>query len=402
MITKLTDAQIARFPEFVKKWTDIGLCTLPADRVRAEHGIRLAYETAKLNAPLKIVWTTSPLAQILAESCVLQMQKENSVRASVHASVHDSVHDSVYASVLASVHDSVHASVRASVQASVLASVRASVLASVHASVYDSVHDSVYDSVHALVYASVHALVRNRFDWWFGNGQHDAPWCAYINFFREVLALEYQTDKAEAYREICESAGWISPHQRICWIAERHHRVCRNSRGRLHSHDGMAIEYPDGWGVWAWNGIRVTEQIILRPETLTAEQIAKESNAQVRQVMVERVGIERVCQMMQAKTIDRKTVHIGETAHPYELLALTVGTVKARYLKMVNPSIGVYHLEGVQGKPKTVDEALHLRKPGWMQKIPISNEGLSWQQQGDVYIVPDGAARLKPYPDVLT
>lgn len=70
-IDKLTPEQIARFPEFVKKWTDIGLCTLPADRLRAEHGIRLAYETAKLKAPLKIVWTSSPFAQGLTRAIIL-------------------------------------------------------------------------------------------------------------------------------------------------------------------------------------------------------------------------------------------------------------------------------------------------------------------------------------------
>lgn len=31
-INSLTPEQIARFPEFVKRWTDIGLCTDPADR----------------------------------------------------------------------------------------------------------------------------------------------------------------------------------------------------------------------------------------------------------------------------------------------------------------------------------------------------------------------------------
>jgi hypothetical protein len=32
-IEQLTAAQIARFPEFVKRWTEIGLCTEPANRV---------------------------------------------------------------------------------------------------------------------------------------------------------------------------------------------------------------------------------------------------------------------------------------------------------------------------------------------------------------------------------
>ena len=39
-IEKLTDAQVARFPEFIKRWTDIGLCTDPADRPKAEACIR--------------------------------------------------------------------------------------------------------------------------------------------------------------------------------------------------------------------------------------------------------------------------------------------------------------------------------------------------------------------------
>ena len=35
-IEKLTPEQIARFPEFVERWTNIGLSTAPADRPRAE------------------------------------------------------------------------------------------------------------------------------------------------------------------------------------------------------------------------------------------------------------------------------------------------------------------------------------------------------------------------------
>ena len=50
-IEKLTDAQIARFPEFVKKWTKIGLSTEPADRARAERAIRGLYKLAALKEP---------------------------------------------------------------------------------------------------------------------------------------------------------------------------------------------------------------------------------------------------------------------------------------------------------------------------------------------------------------
>lgn len=332
MINKLTDAQIARFPEFIQKWTDIGLCTLPADRLRAEHGIRLAYESANLKAPLKITWTTSPLAQALTRASV-----RDSVRASVGASVRDSVWDSVGASVWA------------------------------------SVRDSVWDS---------------------GYGQHDANWIGFYDFFRRACLLESQTEALMGLTEITESAGWYLPHEHICWIAERHRRVCRNRRGQLHSHDGMAVEYPDGWGLWAWNGVRVNEQIILKPDTLQPEQIAKETNAQVRQVMVERIGIERVCQLFRAETVDQR----GD----YALLLLDLGDGRKRpYLKMLNPSIGVWHVEGVAPNIKTVQAALNFRNGLTPKQIDDVN-GADWFQQGDVILRPKEATIFKSQPIVLT
>lgn len=212
---------------------------------------------------------------------------------------------------------------------------------------------------------------------------------------REAVELVDQTNLAEPHRMLTESAGCFSPYSNICWISERHHRLRRNSRGQLHSHDGMAVQYPDGWGVWAWNGVRVTEQIILTPDTLTPEQIAKETNAQVRQVMVERIGIERVCQMFKAQCLDKR----GE----YELLALNLGDGRIRpYLKMLNPSMpGIYHVEGVLPTVKTVQEALNWRvslTPGQIDDI----NGAEWYEQGDVILKPKGAKTFKSSPTILT
>lgn len=55
-IEKLTPAQETRLAEFCEKWTRIGLNTDPADRPRAEAGIRSAYRAAGLAEPERIVW----------------------------------------------------------------------------------------------------------------------------------------------------------------------------------------------------------------------------------------------------------------------------------------------------------------------------------------------------------
>ena len=71
MITKLTAAQESRLGEFAAKWTDIGLCTEPADRPRAESALRDAYALAGLAPPQRIVWCGSPLAAGLTRAIVL-------------------------------------------------------------------------------------------------------------------------------------------------------------------------------------------------------------------------------------------------------------------------------------------------------------------------------------------
>ena len=265
-IEKLTPDQIARFPEFVERWTKIGLCTDPADRPRAEAAIAETYRRAGLIPPKKIVWCGSPLSQGLTRAIILDKKLLKtgdsvwaSVRPSVRASVRDSVRGSVWDSVGASVRDSVWASVRASVWASV----GDSVWASVGASVGDSVRASVY-------------------------GAHEAGWLAFYRYFYEVAKLTAQTEKLVGLWELAQSAGWALPHKNICWVSERHNILARDERGRLHSLTGPACAYPDGWAIYAVHGVRVPASIIERPQEITIASIDKEQNAEVRRVMIDR------------------------------------------------------------------------------------------------------------------
>jgi hypothetical protein len=304
-IETLTPEQIARFAEFRDRWTRIGLCTEPADRPRAEAAIRDMYRQAGREPPAKIVWCSSPLSLCLTRAIVLNrsnlMQSIGasvldrvgdrvgvsvwrSVRASVSASVWDSVGasvgDNVVANVLASVGDRVGASLRASVWDSVGARVGASVWDSVG----DRVSVSVWDSVKAAgpdagVRASVRASVC---------GAHDAPWLAFYRYFHDAVGLVDQTAKLSGLWELAQSAGWALPHQKICWVSERHHVLLRDNRGRLHCESGPAVAYPDGWAIYAVHGVRVPRYVIEHPHEIDIARIGAVRNAEVRRVMIDR------------------------------------------------------------------------------------------------------------------
>ena len=92
-----------------------------------------------------------------------------------------------------------------------------------------------------------------------------------------------------------------------------------------------------------------------KPEDIDPKIILKENNAEVRREIVRKIGIERLCQKLNAKVLDKQ----GDV---YELLNLDLGENLIRpYLKMRNPSIGTFHVEGVSPDCKTVQEALNWR-----------------------------------------
>ena len=83
-------------------------------------------------------------------------------------------------------------------------------------------------------------------------------------------------------------------------------------------------------------------------------ELLKIDNAEVRREFVRKVGIDRVCYSLGAQCIDK----VGN----YELLLLDLQDGRKRpYLKMLNPSIDTWHVEGVHPNCQTVEQALKWR-----------------------------------------
>ena len=293
-IEHLADEQLARFPEFVDKWTRIGLSTEPADRPRAEAAILAMYKQAGLPKP-EIVWRGSPMSNVLAWA---------SVQDSVRDSVWNRVWDRALASIGANLGDSMGASVGASVWTGVWTGVRDSVGDSVRDSVRDSVWDSAGDSVRNSVRDSAGEDSVLAGAWGSLCGQHDAHWLGYYDFFREVVGMTKETQKAIPLTHLVQSAGWTIPCKHICFVSERHTTLERDDKGRLHCLAGPAVRYPDGWSIYAVHGVRVPENVVMRPEQITVTAINAERNSEIKRVMIERLGWDRWSAECGAAVID--------------------------------------------------------------------------------------------------
>ena len=315
-ITELNAGQSARLAEWRDKWLQIGLCTDPADRKAAQAGVAAAYHAANLKAPEMFVWLQSPL-------------------------------EGAVGSWMLSQSDQVGDQVRDQVRAQVLAQVRAQVGAQVWAQVW----------AHQVGYASA---------CW---GQHDASWLAWLDYFRVVVAVA-STERASGLIRIAECCGWWWPKRGAVILTERPVHLARDERGRLHSESRAAIEYPDGWGVFAWHGIHVPKSVILEREKLTVEQVISEKNTEVRRAMRNLYGNERFMRDAGGEEISRSDKHGCRLLR----LHLPGDPVEIKMVELTCPSTGKVYYERVPPDIRDAVEAL-----GWRFNIKPADYRPDWE-----------------------
>jgi hypothetical protein len=147
-------------------------------------------------------------------------------------------------------------------------------------------------------------------------GQHDAPWIAAYLFCRDELGDRFAPTASaclDLWAEVARSCMWWWPYRGLCVACERPAEL-HLVDGRLHHDDGPAIRFRDGWSVWAIDGVRVDEQVVLRPETQRIDQIRGEPDPEVRRIRIERLGWSRYLATAGAAEVDERRNDIEATS----------------------------------------------------------------------------------------
>lgn len=122
-------------------------------------------------------------------------------------------------------------------------------------------------------------------------GQTEMYWLGRYRFAIDRVGVKVTAEQERrlAIRErIAESCYGVITVNAI-EIAIQHPRVAAfDDRGRLHRIDGPALEFSDGYAVYAVNGVRLTPELgkAMADKSLTAQRISEERNAEVRRLLV--------------------------------------------------------------------------------------------------------------------
>ena len=317
-LEKLTPEQETQIPVIRDEFLRYGLSTDPADFEAAEQAVRDSYAVAGLSAPKIIIRLASPYEGAIGAAILNNTRLGENVRDQVRAQVRDQVWAQVWAQVRDHVGDQVGAQVRDQVWAQVgdqvWAQVRDQVRDQVWDQVRDQVRDQVWDQVRDQVWAQVWAHVRDQVWDQVGAqvwdqvgaafyGQHDAGFLGWSAYFSRVCKLP-GTEKIEPLARIAANCGWVWFFSGAAIITDRPRALRRDEQNRLHCENGPAIEYRDGFSIYAWHGTRMPKEWVEGRETIDPAEILKAENVEQRAAGAAMLGWSRMVSKLKRKIID--------------------------------------------------------------------------------------------------
>ena len=380
MITKLTDQQIAGLQTIRDRWIERGLSTERIDRNWCTTYIKksLYPDLLRRKEPRAVIYMDSQLAAWLAVCMVSQ------VRSQIRSQVWSQIGSQVWLQVGSQIDSQIDSRVGSQIDSQVGSQIDSQVWSQVWSQIESQVDSQVESQIDWQVWSQVDSQVKSRVRsqvksqvWsqvgsqvWSQIESRVKPFIpqyllsvynsSYFAWVDAILSIgcKLQPDVLRLFGIYADSSrvNAIYPLDEFCIISEHPTSIHTNVSG-LHRDGGPALEWADHLcDIYALNGVRVPEWLAVQRDTdIDPMMFAKLDNAEVRREFVRKIGIERIAHALGGKTLD--------TQGTYSLIEIDLGgeTGKWPYLKMLNPSIGVWHLECVDRTCRTVDAALNFR-----------------------------------------
>lgn len=201
-------------------------------------------------------------------------------------------------------------------------------------------------------------------------GQQWIGWKAFYVFCAKIGVKFKDEDQKllDLWFEESKNLHWWFPYKKHVLLSERPIRLTVNERGQLHNEKVKAIEYSDGWGLYYLNGVNVPEKLVTTDaEDLSLDFFTKEKNADVKAEFVRKFGVERMLHL--GKMVDTYK-NYDEDEHPYwhesqyelwDMKVLFEGLDYQPYVKMLNQTTGIWHVEAVSPESRTLKAAIKER-----------------------------------------
>jgi hypothetical protein len=339
----LTPEQTALIPIYREKWQQIGLSVKPIDRPQAAAAINTAYNIIDFSEP-EIIFCDSPLDALLKiqplSSCgEVWMETAKAIRNKIHNEVYDRLREKLTRELENHI----------------------------YSQLYNPLHDRLVSQLHLHVREEAYdrlerKLTREKFMIFFLKMTHNHNFIvselsachgSWVDFCISVLNLECDRSLYELFESLTKNCGLIYPYADKCFVCDRPRNINFDSAGLLHAAGKPAVEFVGRFNIYCYRGVRLPEIFgQIAPEAWQAKWLLRENNAEVRRVLIQAIGYQRICQELRAIELD--------SWQEYTLLKIDneVDIEPIHLLKMTCPSTGHIHVLRVPPQVRSAKEAI--------------------------------------------
>ncbi|MEG4815090.1 leucine-rich repeat domain-containing protein, partial [Microcoleus sp. K5-D4] len=184
----------------------------------------------------------------------------------------------------------------------------------------------------------------------------------WIEFLIAKFGIPLDQKAQELFRckqQLFEDCGWIFPFEKVCLVCDRPLHIRFDAENRLHAEGEPAIAFADGYSLYFHHGLKLPEKYgKVHPDLWEAQWLLFEENAELRRLLIQRIGYDRICQELEVTELD--------SWQEYTLLSIEFdddfddeGNAKPIYLlKMTCPSTGHIHALRVPPNVRSAQEAI--------------------------------------------
>lgn len=288
MIEELTQEQIDAMPGWRDQWIEKGLSTAPTDVDRCRNAIEKAYRLIDKSMP-EMLHFQSPYSMTTGSVLYLYYAELLKSKRDLQEAL-ELIQTDKYSVLKENDQPEVQQKIIEQVSGMFRANAK-------------NISDEDWEKLKIFVWNESSEYFKDaQQNEWLGSAY--VSYAAFILYFRDVVGWDDPIlDNFTVYEDLVESCGWCWWHEDVVAISDRPKYIKMDDENRLHSEAGPAIEYPDGYSVYAWHGTVIPRNWL--EGELTAEIALTHENIEQRRAACEILGWDNILNNLNAKVIDQ-------------------------------------------------------------------------------------------------
>lgn len=145
-----------------------------------------------------------------------------------------------------------------------------------------------------------------------------------IDFSISELNCKLDFQKWKALQDLMSNCGAVWLYENICLVCARPEQISFDDNGCLHGEGIPAIQFSDGFGVYAFRNIWLPEQYgKIHPSQWKTEWLLEDNIAEIEQVLIENIGYERIDRELNKRQLTARDKYEILRTNLYDKVTLT-------------------------------------------------------------------------------